>query len=293
MSREQAGPHRSEELCAVTARFLEANDRGDVPTEMARISDEHWTGGFGTDIDEVLPPDAELIKRYAVLDHETAVALRLARLLESIDASVAFGRNLPYGEGVTYAPAVDVVRQLGVVPRDPAAAEALRSLTGEIDTRASAEDMAWAFRKALEQAAMECPVAVVFDDIQWGAEGFFDPVEHLVLLAQSVPILVLCLSRPELIEARPTWPVTLRLEPLGEDDVDALIPNALAGAVRARIAYAAAGNPLFIHEMLAMAGGRRGRRRRRSTDHAGAPRCTPGSPRAGRAAHARVRRDRR
>ena len=34
---------------------------------MARISDEHWTGGFGTDSDEVPPPDANRIKRYAVL----------------------------------------------------------------------------------------------------------------------------------------------------------------------------------------------------------------------------------
>jgi len=72
MSSDQPRPRRSEELRAVTARWLEANDRDDLATELARLSDEHWTGGFGTDVDEVLPADAALVKRYAVLDHETS-----------------------------------------------------------------------------------------------------------------------------------------------------------------------------------------------------------------------------
>ncbi len=46
--------------------------------------------------------------------------------------------------------------------------------------------------------------------------------------------------------------MTLRLEPLGDDDVEALIPETLAGPLRSRIARASGGNPLFIGEMLAM-----------------------------------------
>ena len=60
------------------------------------------------------------------------------------------------------------------------------------------------------------------------------------------------MARPELVERRPTWPVTLSLAPLVDEAVDELIPNRLAGDLRERIAHAAGGNPLFIAEMLAM-----------------------------------------
>ena len=48
--------------------------------------------------------------------------------------------------------------------------------------------------------------------------------------------------------------MTLRLEPLGDDDVEELIAERVAGELRTKIARAAGGNPLFIEEMLAMAG---------------------------------------
>ena len=95
---------------------------------------------------------------------------------------------------------------------------------------------------------------VVFDDIQWGEETFLDLIEHVALLSSGAPILLLCMARPELSEHRPTWPVTFRLEPLRDDDVDELIPERIPGKLRERIARAAGGNPLFIEEMLAMAG---------------------------------------
>ena len=58
---------------------------------------------------------------------------------------------------------------------------------------------------------------------------------------------------PELLERRPSWPVTLRLEPLAEDAVEELLPATLAPGLRERIVRAAGGNPLFVHEMVAMA----------------------------------------
>ena len=176
------------------------------------------------------------------------------RLLASIDATVVRGRCLPYGEGITYWPVVEVLKQLDVLPPDEAAAAAIRSLLGETDAATSAEEIAWAFRKTLEQAAAERPLVVVFDDIQWGEETFLDLIEHVALLSSGASILLFCMARPELAERRPTWPVTLRLEPLGDEDVDELIPERIAGELREKIARAAGGNPLFIEEMLAMAG---------------------------------------
>jgi class 3 adenylate cyclase len=91
-----------------------------------------------------------------------------AELVSSVDATVVRGRCLPYGHGVTYWPVVEVLKQLAVVPGDEAAGAAIRSLLGESEAATSAEEIAWAVRKTLEQAAAERPLLVVFDDIQWG-----------------------------------------------------------------------------------------------------------------------------
>ncbi len=177
-----------------------------------------------------------------------------AEALASIDATVVRARCLPYGEGITYWPVVGVLKQLAIQPADKAAAVAIRSLLGETEAATTAEEIAWAFRKTLEQAAAGQPLVVVFDDIQWGEQTFLDLVEHVALLSAGASILVFCIARPELAERRPTWPVTIRLEPLGAEDVDELIPQGIAGELRGKIAHAAGGNPLFIEEMLAMAG---------------------------------------
>jgi class 3 adenylate cyclase/tetratricopeptide (TPR) repeat protein len=177
-----------------------------------------------------------------------------AEFVASIDARVVRARCLSYGDGITYWPVVEVLKQLGTLPPDGAAATAIRSLLGETDATASAEEIAWAFRKTLEHAARRTPLVVMFDDIQWGEESFLDLIEHVALLSSDVPLLMLCLARPELNERRPAWPVTLRLAPLGEAEVEELIPEHISRELRDRIARAAGGNPLFVHEMLAMAG---------------------------------------
>ena len=175
-----------------------------------------------------------------------------AEALDVPEARVVHGRCLPYGEGITYWPVIQVLRQLDTVPPDATAAEALDSLLGASDVPSSAEEIAWAFRKTLEHAATEQPLAVVFDDVHSGEETFLDLVEHVALLSSGSPLLLLCLARPELAERRPAWSITHRLEPLPDADVERLIPDRIADRLRERIARAAGGNPLFIGEMLAM-----------------------------------------
>jgi predicted ATPase len=177
----------------------------------------------------------------------------VAEFLHGLEATVVRGRCLPYGEGITYWPVVEVLKQLGVRPPDEAAAAAISSLLGETEAGASAEEIAWAFRKTLEHAAAGRPLVVVFDDIQWAEETFLDLSEHIALLSSGASILLLCIARLELVDRRPTWPPALRLNPLGAADVEELIPSRIAGKLRERIALAAGGNPLFIQEMLAMA----------------------------------------
>jgi class 3 adenylate cyclase len=67
----------------------------------------------------------------------------VAEALTGLDARVVRGRCLPYGDGITYWPVVEVVKQLDAVPSDPAAGEAIRSLLGESEHGTSADEIAW------------------------------------------------------------------------------------------------------------------------------------------------------
>jgi class 3 adenylate cyclase/tetratricopeptide (TPR) repeat protein len=174
----------------------------------------------------------------------------VAEFLAGVDARVVKGRCLSYGDGITYWPVIEVLKQLGSLPADPATAQPLRSLLRETDEATSAEEIAWSFRKLLEQ---EGPLVVVLEDIHWGEETFLDLIEHVALLSSGAAILLLCLARQELIERRPQWPAPVRLGPLPDADAAALIPDELAGELRERISRAAGGNPLFLTEMAAMA----------------------------------------
>jgi class 3 adenylate cyclase/tetratricopeptide (TPR) repeat protein len=173
----------------------------------------------------------------------------VAEALARVDARVVRGRCLSYGEGITYWPVVEVVKQVGALPSDEAAANAIRSLLRESDTMAGTDEIAWAFRKLLEEQA---PLVVCFDDIHWGEETFLDLVESTALLSTGAPLLFLCMARPELLDRRPGWPAVLRLEPLAEHEAGALVGAGVPDEVRERIVSASGGNPLFLTEMAAL-----------------------------------------
>jgi class 3 adenylate cyclase len=173
----------------------------------------------------------------------------VAEALGSLEARAVRGRCLPYGEGITYWPVVEVVKQLAALPSEPSAATAIRSLLGESEEATSADQIAWAFRKLLEEQA---PLIVVLDDIQWGEETFLDLVEATALLT-AAPLLLLCTARPELLDRRPAWPNVLRLEPLNDAEAEELMRSEVREELAERIGHAAGGNPLFLSEMLAMA----------------------------------------
>jgi len=173
----------------------------------------------------------------------------VAEALEQIDARAVRGRCLSYGEGITYWPAIEVVKQLHARPDDEDAARAISSLLGESETVAVTDEIAWAFRKLLEA---EAPLVVCFDDIQWAEETFLKLVESTKLLSTGAPLLLLCMARPELLDRRPDWPEVLRLEPLPEREAAMLVGDDVTDEVRERIVRASGGNPLFLTEMAAL-----------------------------------------
>src|SRR5579859_1457109 len=108
-----------------------------------------------------------------------------AEFLASLeDVLVVRGRCLPYGEGITYWPVVEVVKQLPVIDQHPAAAQAIRALLGDQQLVTSSEEIAWAFRKLLEAVASERPLVCVLDDVHWGDQTFLDLVEHVADLSR-------------------------------------------------------------------------------------------------------------
>ena len=184
-----------------------------------------------------------------------------AEFLGSIgDPLVVRGRCLPYGEGITYWPVVEIVKQLPAAEPDPAAAEAIRTLLGEQQLVTSSEEIAWGFRKQLEAVASERPLVCVFDDLHWGEETLLDLVEHVADLSRDAPILLLCMARPDLLDRRTGWgggkvnATSVLLEPLTSEETELLIDNLarLDEGLRSRIREAAEGNPLFVEEMVAL-----------------------------------------
>jgi class 3 adenylate cyclase/tetratricopeptide (TPR) repeat protein len=175
---------------------------------------------------------------------------RLAREVSTVidgEASVLTGRCLPYGEGITYWPMVEIFREAG-------AEDELESALSS----GAPEEIFWSVRKALEERARKRPLALVVEDIHWAEPTLLDLAEHLGDWTRDAPVLLLCLARPELLEERPGWRgESMTLEPLSAGESEELIENLLGDAAldddaRARIRETAEGNPLFVEQLLAM-----------------------------------------
>lgn len=193
-----------------------------------------------------------------------------SRLLAELEASVLptatvlWGRCLPYGEGITFWPLAELVREgaglrddlppeeslarletLGgpEVARPVAAAIGLSPETGDRDT------IVWAFRRLFEELAADRPLVAVIEDIHSAESTLLELLQHLRDRAAR-PILLLCTARPELLESSPGWEPTLELEPLRLDEVAELVDGfELDPAARSKVIQSAGGNPLFAEEL--------------------------------------------
>jgi hypothetical protein len=73
------------------------------------------------------------------------VAAPVAEFLATLDAAIVVrGRCLPYGEGITYWPVVEVVKELELpeTPLDPVAAQTIQAVVGERTAVTSSEEIA-------------------------------------------------------------------------------------------------------------------------------------------------------
>jgi class 3 adenylate cyclase/tetratricopeptide (TPR) repeat protein len=201
-------------------------------------------------------------------------------------ATVLHGRCLPYGEGITFWPMVSILMgAVGIEDRDPESVarrklsellgrdgkadgdtefvcDALAPLIG-FGTEKGIQETYWAIRKLFERLGERGSLVVALDDIHWAEPTLLDLVEYLADWIRSVPVLLVCQARPELLDTRPGWvgardnASLIALAPLSGAQTDGLIRELVGGIdlpaeARARIATVAEGNPLFVEETLRM-----------------------------------------
>ncbi len=195
------------------------------------------------------------------------------------------GRSPAYGDGITFRALGEMIRgRSGLREADDEAttrskvAEAVAEHVADDDERrwiepallallgigSSAtrpEEMFGAWRTFFERLATTAPVVMVFEDFHHADPGLLDFVDHLLEWSRGVPIYVITLARPDLLERRPDWGAgkrsftSVHLEPLPEPAVRALLAGLVPGlpepAVRA-IVERAGGIPLYAIETIRM-----------------------------------------
>src|SRR5262249_3328966 len=136
-------------------------------------------------------------------------------------ATVLVGQAPSYGEGVTFAPLVELLSQAAERPGGEAEEIAGRlrlRLVGQPDAvgvgdrlaqllgggEAVASEAPWAVRRLLEVVAAERPLVVLLEDLHWAEGPMLDLVDAVVERIHA-PVLFVCLARPEFLEQRPTW----------------------------------------------------------------------------------------
>ena len=196
-------------------------------------------------------------------------------------ATVAIAQCLPYGRRLTYWPLRAVLLRLVGASDDADAAtvreaisswavaagieraeETARLLATTIGVGEGTSDktaLLAAWRDAVEHAAGQRPLVLVFEDLHWSSDSLLDLVEFVMQPHAGVPVLVVALTRPELLDRRPGWGggrrnyIALSLEPLRDDAVAEIAGHLLETsdpAIVAKVVERAEGNPFFAGEIV-------------------------------------------
>jgi predicted ATPase len=215
---------------------------------------------------------------------KSRLASEFMRMVDELGGFSVRGRTLPYRESSAYGALASQLKQLcGIYESDStdaALAKVRAKVAGMVDESA-AEDVAghlailigvsseasvadretlfFSIRVFIEAVARDRPTLLVFEDLHWADSSLLDLVELLAARLRDLPILLLALARPELVDARTSWGGGLpaysavHLQPLAEADARQLARERLPehGERAHELAEAAAGNPLFIEQLAA------------------------------------------
>jgi predicted ATPase len=220
---------------------------------------------------------------------KTRLGVEFANLVELRGGRIVRGRSLPYRESTAYAALGFQLKQLCGIFETDSVESALQKLEAAVSTLlppaearsvtehlavllgldpsgnvADRESLFFSIRTFIEAVATDQPTMLVFEDLHWGDESLLDLVELLAARLRDLPILVVVLARPELLDARPTWGggllahSALQLRPLDARDASELAAHRLTElgfgervGDATEVAQLADGNPLFIEQLVA------------------------------------------
>jgi len=194
------------------------------------------------------------------------------------------GRSPAYGEGVTFWALGEMVRsraritegedEQSTLPKiaasvaewvpDPAERNrieaALLALLGVAEPPPGGREALFAaWRTYFERIAAHDTVVMLFEDLHWADAGLLDFIDHLLEWSRDLPLYIVTLARPELLERRPEWGAgkrnftALALGPLDERQTGELLGGLVPGlpvATARAIVSRAEGIPLYAVEVV-------------------------------------------
>jgi class 3 adenylate cyclase len=220
---------------------------------------------------------------------KTRLGVEFSAMVRERGGRSVTGRVLPYRESTAYSALGFQLKQLcGIFETDTVEA-AMQKLEAAVSTLlppaevpevtrhlgillgldlqgtvADRESLFYSIRTFIEAVAVDQPTMFVFEDLHWADEALLELVSLLAARLRDLPVLVLVLARPELLDVRPDWGggliahTALPLRSLDAAAATELATSRLAdvGATEnldraADLAAVADGNPLFIEQLAA------------------------------------------
>ena len=205
---------------------------------------------------------------------KTRLSLEFERLVRP-DAIVLRGRCRLYDEGVPYRPFQEIIERaadgavldewLMSIGVGQEVRDVILAVLGRGQVRTGGQTH-WAIGRVMAAITQRFPAVVIVDDVQHASPELLDLLEALAEPLRGMPVLMICLARPELLQARPGWVSgwrstrALTLQPLDEAEsrllLAQLIPQDAGGtgrelpaAARSELVATAAGNPLFLEQL--------------------------------------------
>jgi class 3 adenylate cyclase len=220
---------------------------------------------------------------------KSRLGVEFIRLVDEAGGRTVKGRSLPYRESGAYGAFAAQIKQLVGIFENDSADVALAKLQTKVEQLLGTaqsetvtehlavllgyegttdvgdrESLFFSVRCFVEAVAAERPLLLVFEDLHWGDASLLDLVELLAGRLHNVPVFMLALARPELLDNRAGWGsglpsyLALTLEPLSGEDARTLATHLLASVPEADrhrqaelLASTAEGNPLFLEQLAA------------------------------------------
>jgi class 3 adenylate cyclase/tetratricopeptide (TPR) repeat protein len=124
----------------------------------------------------------------------------------------------------------------------------------------SREEFFAGWRTFIDGLARSRPVVMAIENLQWADSGLLDFLEYLLNASSALPVLVVGLARPELLQRRDGWEThrqisSIHLNRLGDDEIGSLLDDLVPGmpvASRRQVVARAEGIPLYAVETVHM-----------------------------------------